>query len=127
VQEKPYVGMCDKLYQVQYIVKFLKARGYAKEQMYLMMRSEKRQESISLKTGMAPLDTEKDIWEELTTFFATREAEMADHLMKIGVPEEEAGRYVGELATDDRKMLVIAKTSEEDWTGVSEYLKNMSV
>lgn len=122
---QPFVHIVDELYQVEHIVRYLKEKGYQKDDIYIMMRSEKQQIKMAEETDMTPLSMDKSFWDELTSFYATREKEMADHLLRLGVPEEETNRCVAELAQNYRKILVLAKTKEADEKSLREYLATL--
>ncbi|MFT9847173.1 general stress protein [Aneurinibacillus sp. REN35] len=122
---QPFVHIVDEMYQVEHIVRYLKEKGYQKDDIYIMMRSEKQQIKIAKETEMTPLSLDKSFWDELTSFYATREKEMADHLVRLGVPEEDANRYVAELAQDYRKILLLAKTKEADEKSLREYIATL--
>ncbi|GED15436.1 hypothetical protein AM501_00095 [Aneurinibacillus migulanus] len=122
---KPFVQTVNDLYQVEQIVRYLKDKGYTKDDMYIMMRSEKQQIKIAQETNLRPLSLDKSFWDELTSFYATREKEMADHLIRLGLTEAEANNYVAELAQDYRKILILAKTKEADEKSLRDYIASL--
>lgn len=122
---KPFVQTVNDLYQVEQIVRYLKDKGYTKDDMYIMMRSEKQQIKIAQETNLRPLSLDKSFWNELTSFYATREKEMADHLIRLGLTEAEANNYVAELAQDYRKILILAKTKEVDEKSLRDYIASL--
>lgn len=122
---KPFVQTVNALYQVEQIVRYLKDKGYTKDDMYIMMRSEKQQIKIAQETNLRPLSLDKSFWDELTSFYATREKEMADHLTRLGLTEAEANNYVAELAQDYRKILILAKTKEADEKSLRDYIASL--
>lgn len=122
---KPFVQTVNDLYQVEQIVRYLKDKGYTKDDMYIMMRSEKQQIKMAQETNLRPLSLDKSFWDELTSFYATREKEMADHLIRLGLTEVEAKNYVAELAQDYRKILILAKTKEADEKSLRDYIASL--
>lgn len=122
---KPFVQTVNDLYQVEQIVRYLKDKGYTKDDMYIMMRSEKQQIKIAQETNLRPLSLDKSFWDELTSFYATREKEMADYLIRLGLTEAEANNYVAELAQDYRKILILAKTKEADEKSLRDYIASL--
>ncbi|MED4730959.1 general stress protein [Aneurinibacillus migulanus] len=122
---KPFVQTVNDLYQVEQIVRYLKDKGYTKDDMYITMRSEKQQIKIAQETNLRPLSLDKSFWDELTSFYATREKEMVDHLIRLGLTEAEANNHVAELAQDYRKILILAKTKEADEKSLRDYIASL--